>query len=129
MHTAEKAFTKSVAFADSFPFSTSSVSTELLDEYWRQRKALRDLYTDETVQLDTLVKAIRTKGYTEDKKRQLYLIFLGYMNVLASMVELLETYLPTTAPKDEELSETVARFDGLRKFARLNVKGLLSFMK
>ena len=124
IYQAEKTFAKAVAFSDSFPFSTASVEAEQLAEYNQQRNALRDLVTDETAQLDTLTKAIRTKGYTEDEKKQLYLLLLGYIDIAASVFERLRVQVPAKLPKDEELEATQARFERVRNFARLNVKGI-----
>ena len=105
-----------------------SVPAEALAEYWRSRYALRDLYTDETAQLDTLTKAIRTKGYSEAEKKQLYLLLLGYFDIAASIFGLLETHVPRPLPPDEEWAETDDRFDRIRKFARLNVKGIAGLL-
>ena len=125
VYEAETAFTKVVAFADTFPFLAAAATPEQLDDYWRGRRALRDLFTDETTQLDTLTKAIRLKAYTEAEKKQLYLLLLGYMDIAATIFERLITQVPTSAlPKDEELEETAARFVRVQKFARLNVKGI-----
>ncbi|RZK38293.1 MAG: hypothetical protein EOO57_04320 [Hymenobacter sp.] len=124
IYQAERAFNKAVAFADSFPFSPASVEGEQLAEYQQQRNALRDLFTDETAQLDTLTKAIRTKGYSEDEKKQLYLLLLGYLDIAASVFERLSVQVPARLPKDEELEATQARFERVRNFARLNVKGI-----
>lgn len=129
VYEAERNFTRSVAFADSFPFPATSVNADLLAEYWKQRNALRDLYTDEATQLTALVQAIRTKKYEESEKRQLYLLLLGYVDVLASVVQLLETHLPVHPPKDEELTETKLRFNRLRDFIRLNIKGMPNLLK
>lgn len=128
IYQAETAFKASVAFADSFPFSTTSVEAGQLAEYTRQRSALRDLFTDETTQLDTLTKAIRTKGYTEDEKKQLYLLLLGYLDIAASIFERLSVQVPGKLPKDEELEATQARFERVRSFARLNVKGIAGIL-
>ncbi|MGI4867301.1 MAG: hypothetical protein ACRYFZ_25510 [Janthinobacterium lividum] len=124
IYQAEKAFSKAVAFADSFPFSPASVEAVQLAEYNQQRNALRDLFTDETAQLDTLTKAIRTKGYSEDEKKQLYLLLLGYIDIAASVFERLSVQIPARLPKDEELEANQARFERIRNFARLNVKGI-----
>lgn len=124
VYEAETAFAQATAFAEAFPFSIASASEEQLATYWLRRRALRDLFTDETAQLDTLNKAIRTKGYAEAEKKQLYLLLLGYMDIAASIFERLHTEVPKPLPKDEELEETTARFDRVRKFARLNVKGI-----
>jgi hypothetical protein len=128
IYQAEAAFAKLVAFADSFPFSVASIQAEQLAEYHSQRNALRDLFTDETAQLDTLVKAIRTKGYTEDEKKQLYLLLLGYMDIASLVFERLDEQVPAKLPKDEVLEETKAKFDRVRKLARLNVRGIAGLL-
>jgi hypothetical protein len=128
MYEAEAAFRKSVAFAEVFPFSAASATFEQLDGYNKQRNALRDLYTDETAQLDTLNKAIRTKGYAEDEKKQLYLLLLGYMDIAASVFELLDSCVPAKLEKDDALEDTKARFDRVQKFARMNVKGVAGLL-
>ncbi|MVN74886.1 hypothetical protein GO988_00950 [Hymenobacter sp. HMF4947] len=128
IYQAEAAFTKAVAFADAFPFLASAVEAELLAEYDRQRSALRDLFTDETAQLDTLTKAIRTKGYSEDEKKQLYLLLLGYLDIAAAVFERLAVQVPVRLPKDAELEATQARFERVRNFARLQVKGMAGLL-
>src|SRR6476469_5809803 len=128
LYAAEAAFLKASAFASDFPFSVGSVPAEAQAEYWRSRHALRDLYTDETTQLDTLTKAIRTKAYAEAEKKQLYLLWLGYFDIAASIFGLLETHVPRPLPPDEEWAETNARFERIRKFARLNVKGIAGLL-
>ncbi|SNR41628.1 hypothetical protein [Hymenobacter mucosus] len=124
VYGAEKTFLKATAFAETFPFALHSASEEEQAEYASARSTLRDLYTDETTQLDTLVKAIRTKGYSEDQKKQLYLLILGYMDIAASVFALLITHVPTKMPEDEELTATQDKFERVLKFARLNVKGI-----
>ena len=128
VYEAEAAFAKVVAFAEAFPFPASSASSEQLDDYGRGRRALRDLFTDETTQLDTLTKAIRLKAYTEAEKKQLYLLLLGYMDIAATIFERLIIQVPAPLPKDEELEETAARFVRVQKFARLNVKGIAGLL-
>ena len=128
VYEAEAAYTQATAFAEAFPFAVSSASPAQLETYWQRRNALRDLFTDETTQLDTLNKAIRSKGYAEAEKKQLYLLLLGYIDIAASIFERLHTEVPTALPKDEELEETAARFDRVRKFARLNVKGIAGLL-
>ena len=128
VYEAETAFARATAFAETFPFPVSSASAEQLAMYGQRRNALRDLFTDETAQLDTLNKAIRGKGYAEAEKKQLYLLLLGYMDIAASIFERLHTEIPTPLAKDEELEETTARFDRVRKFARLNVKGIAGLL-
>ncbi|GAB3300161.1 hypothetical protein GCM10027511_15370 [Hymenobacter humi] len=124
VYEAEAKFVQAVAFTLEFPFSTSTASAEQLDGFWRQRRALQDLFIDETTQLDTLTKAIRVKGYADDEKKQLYLLLLGYMDIAATVFERLQTQVPDRLPKDDELEQTTARFSRVQKFARLNVKGL-----
>lgn len=129
VYAAETAFVQAVAFAnDAFPFSNSAATAEQLDDYNQRRRALRDLFTDETTQLDTLTKAIRVKGYAEDEKKQLYLLLLGYMDIAATVFARLHTQVPAALPKDEELEETTARFARVQKFARLNVKGIAGIL-
>lgn len=120
VYAAEKSFLAATAF----PVALHTATEEQQADYHASRNALRDLHTDETAQLDTLVKAIRTKGYSEDQKKQLYLLILGYMDIAASVFELLHTHVPTKQPEDEALAEATARFERVKKFARLNVKGL-----
>ena len=129
VYAAEAAFVGAVAFAEgTFPFATSAASADQLQEYGQRRRALRDLFTDETTQLDTLTKAIRVKGYAEDEKKQLYLLLLGYMDIAASVFERLLTQVPTPLPKDEELEEATAKFARVQKFARLNIKGIAGLL-
>ena len=128
VYEAETAFAQATSFAEAFPFAVTSVSAEQLATYWQRRNALRDLFTDETTQLDTLNKAIRGKGYTEIEKKQLYLLLLGYMDIAGAIFERLHTEVPNALPPDEELAETTARFDRVRKFARLNVKGIAGLL-
>lgn len=128
LYAAEAAFVKASTFASEFPFSASGVPAEALAGYWRRRHALRDLFTDETAQLDTLTKAIRTKGYSETERKQLYVLLLGYFDIAAAVFGLLDTHVPRPLPPDEEWAETAARFDRIRKFARLNVKGIAGLL-
>lgn len=128
VYSAEKSFLAATAFVDEFPFALHAATQEQQDDFSKSRNALRDLYSDETTQLDTLAKAIRTKGYSEDQKKQLYLLILGYMDIAASIFELLTTHVPTKLPEDEELQEVAAKFERVKKFARLNVKGLAGLL-
>lgn len=129
VYAAETAYTQAVAFADgAFPFAASAASTEQLHEYGQRRQVLRDLFTDETLQLDTLTKAIRVKGYADYEKKQLYLLLLGYMDIAATAFVRLHTQAPAALPKDEELEETTAKFARVQKFARLNVKGIAGLL-
>ena len=128
VYEAEKNFLAATAFVDAFPFASHTATEEQQADYWTARNALRDLHTDETTQLDTLVKAIRTKGYSEDQKKQLYLLILGYMDIAASVFALLHTHVPTKQPEDEVLTEATAKFERVKKFARLNVKGIAGLL-
>ena len=128
IYQAEAAFAKSVAFAEAFPFPVAALEADQLATYMQQRGALRDLFTDETTQLDTLTKAIRTKGYAEEEKKQLFMLLLGYLDIAASVFERLRVQVPSQLPKDEELADTQAKFDRLRNFARLNVKGIAGLL-
>lgn len=124
LYLAEKTYLDAVAATDSFFVAAGPVASYLLDEYWKQRKVLRDLYTDETNQLAVLVKTIRTKAYAADEKRQLYLLILGYISVLASVAKLLDTHASTILPQDAELAETAAQFSHLQKLVHLYIKGV-----
>ena len=128
VYAAESTFVKAVAFTDAFPFPASAASEEQLHDYEQQRRALRDLFTDETTQLDTLVKAIRLKTYAEDEKKQLYLLLLGYMDIAATVFERLHTQVAARQPKDEDLEVTADRFARVQKFARLNIKGIAGLL-
>ncbi|WP_324673042.1 hypothetical protein [Hymenobacter sp. GOD-10R] len=128
VYEAEQVFLKATAFADFFPFTASLVEEDQLQEYWKCRNKLRDLYSDETAQLDTLVKAIRTKSYSEEGKKQLYLLILGYMDIVSIVFELLSTRVPTKLATEEELAETNVKFDRVRRFARLNIKGIINLL-
>jgi hypothetical protein len=124
LYNTEKDFVNSVSFTNSFPFLTTEVNADTLDTYQKQWKLLRDLYTDETIQLDTLLKAIRSKKYNENEKKQLYLLILGYMSVLTSIVKTLYTHVPVNHPVDEELLETNSKFERLQNLTRLYIKGI-----
>lgn len=129
IYEAEAAFAKATAFADTFPFLAAEVAPELLADYHQKYSALRDLFIDETAQLDTLAKAIRTKSYTEDEKKQLYLLLLGYLDIAALVFGRLAVQVPVRQPKDEEQEATQARFERVRNLARLYVKGLPSLLR
>ncbi|OGX82892.1 hypothetical protein [Hymenobacter coccineus] len=75
-----------------------------------------------------MTKAIRTKGYAADEKKQLYLLLLGYIDIAATVFALLDSHAPTTLAADDELAETKARFDRVKNFARLNVKGVAGLL-
>jgi hypothetical protein len=124
LYSTEKYFINSANFTDSFPFSTSEISEEVLNNYQKQWKLLLDLYTDETIQLDTLLKAIRGKKYTENEKKQLYLLILGYTNMLTSITKVLFTHVPANQPVNEELLETNSKFERLQNLIRLYIKGV-----
>jgi hypothetical protein len=54
---------------------------------------------------------------------------LGYLDIAASVFERLTTQVPSQLPKDEELEDTQARFERVRSFARLHVKGISGLLK
>ena len=124
LYAAETRFRAAAAFAGAFPFSPAAHPTEVVEDYAQRRRELIDLQTDETAQLEILTKAIRTKGYTADEKKQLYLLLLGYVDIAGSVFALLDTHVPAPLPKNEEWDDTKGRFERVRNFARLNVKGL-----
>ncbi|OGX90680.1 hypothetical protein [Hymenobacter coccineus] len=128
VYAAEAAYRQAVAFAPDVPFAAAAATADQLDAYGKQRSALRDLFADETTQLDQLTKAIRTKGYAADEKKQLYVLLLGYIDIAASVFALLDSHAPTTLAADDELAETKARFDRVKNFARLNVKGVAGLL-
>ena len=128
VYEADTAFGRATAFAEKFPFPLSAATPEQLADYTQQRNRLRDLFTDEANQLDTLNKAIRTKAYAEDDKKQLYLLLLGYIDIAGAIFGRLHTEIPNVLPKDEALEETTARFERVRNFARLNVKGIAGLL-
>ncbi|MCB2407483.1 hypothetical protein [Hymenobacter lucidus] len=124
VYAAEKDFRAATAFTTSFPFSAAQVEPEILADYQQQRLYLRDLFIDETNQLDSLVKAVRTKSYQEDEKKLLLLMILGYIDIADSIFSLLDTHRPSKLEKDEELEETTAKFGRVKSFVRLNIKGI-----
>ncbi|UOQ72093.1 hypothetical protein [Hymenobacter cellulosilyticus] len=124
VYAAEKDFRAATSFTTSFPFSAAQTEPQQLADYQQQRLYLRDLYIDETNQLDSLVKAVRTKNYQEDEKKLLLLMILGYIDIAASIFDLLETHRPSKLDKDEELEETTAKFERVKNFVRLNIKGI-----
>ena len=124
VYAAEKDFRAATRFTDTFPFSAASLEPQQLLDYQHQRAVLRDLYVDETSQLDSLVKAVRLKGYQEDDKKLLFLMILGYMDLAETVFDLLDTHRPTKLEPDEELDEAAARFERVRNFTRLNIRGI-----
>ncbi|MCR5888917.1 hypothetical protein LRS06_14305 [Hymenobacter sp. J193] len=124
VYAAEKSFRAAIPRTEDLPFSAAQVEPQQLFEYQQQRAELRDLYLDETAQLDSLVKAVRLKSYQEDEKKLLLLMILGYMDVAATIFALLDTHRPSRLEPDEELAETTARFERIRNFVRLNIKGI-----
>lgn len=124
VYAAEKDFRAATAFAHEFPFSAAALEPQQLLDYQHQRAVLRDLFVDETTQLDSLVKAVRQKSYPEDDKKLLFLMILGYMDVAATIFTLLDTHRPSRMEKDEELEETATKFERVRNFVRLNIRGL-----
>jgi hypothetical protein len=125
LYETEEAFNKCLTFADAYPFDKSAVGAEILEEYWSLRKSLRNLYIDEVNQLESLIKAVRHKDYNEGDKKHLFLLILGYMDVLEATTEGLGQYVPKSLQKDEELANSAASFGKLKKFVRLNIRGIL----
>lgn len=128
VYAAEKDFRAATRFTDTFPFSAASLEPQQLLDYQQQRNQLRDLFVDETTQLDSLVKAVRLKSYQEDEKKLLLLMILGYMDIAESIFGLLATHRPTQLPPDEELQEATARFERVKNFARLNIRGIAGLL-
>jgi hypothetical protein len=124
VYAAEKQFRAATTFTTDFPFSAAALEPQQLLDYQHQRAVLRDLFVDETTQLDSLVKAVRQKSYAEDDKKLLFLMILGYMDVAATIFALLDTHRPSRMEKDEELEETATKFERVRNFVRLNIRGL-----
>jgi|GEM_PF-1965406 len=124
VYAAEKDFRAATAFTTDFPFSPAAFEPQVLLDYQQERARLRDLYVDETTQLDSLVKAVRTKNYQDDEKKLLLLMILGYMDIAEATFTLLDVRRPSRLDKDEELEETTAKFERVRNFVRLNIKGI-----
>ncbi|SHI59283.1 hypothetical protein SAMN02745146_1124 [Hymenobacter daecheongensis DSM 21074] len=124
VYAAEKDFRAATSFTDAFPFSPAAFEPQVLLDYQQHRAQLRDLYIDETTQLDSLVKAVRTKSYEEDGKKLLLLMILGYMDIAETIFALLDVRRPSKLEKDEELEETTAKFERVKNFVRLNIKGI-----
>ena len=125
LYETEEAFNRCLTFADAYPFEQSAINEENLEEYWSQRKNLRNLFIDEVNQLDSLINAVRHKGYKEEDKKHLFLLILGYMDLLEATTEGLFQFVPKSLPKDEELADSATRLDRLKKFVRLNIRGVL----
>ncbi|KUG06373.1 hypothetical protein [Solirubrum puertoriconensis] len=124
LYEAEKGFKSSLRFTDTFPFAAHTVEYEVMAEYQNQRTRLRDLFVDEVQALGELVKAIKNKSYAADDKKQLFLLILGYADLLWTVCSGLEEYVSTKQPVDAELEEAKASFERVKAFARLNVKGV-----
>ncbi|MFD2786806.1 hypothetical protein [Hymenobacter rubripertinctus] len=124
VYAAETDFRAATRFTETFPFPTSAATPQQLLDYQHQRAVLRDLFVDETSQLDTLVKAIRTKGYAEADKKLLLLMILGYLDLAETVFSLLNTHRPSQPEPDEELDEARSRFERVRNFVRLNIRGV-----
>ena len=128
IYAAEKEFRDATSFIETFPFAAASLTPQQLLDYQQQRRLLRDLFVDETTQLDSLVKAIRLKSYQEDEKKLLLLMILGYMDVAEAVFALLDSHRPIKLEPDEELAEATGRFARVRNFVRLNIKGLANLL-
>lgn len=129
IYAAETDYRAATRFTETFPFPASAATPQQLLDYQHQRAVLRDLFVDETSQLDTLVKAIRTKGYAEDDKKLLLLMILGYLDLAETVFALLDTQRPSQLEPDEELDEARGRFERIRNFVRLNIRGIAGLLK
>jgi hypothetical protein len=124
VYAAEADFRAATAFTPVFPFNAAAFEPQVLLDYQQHRAKLRDLFVDETTQLDSLVKAVRTKSYQEDEKKLLLLMILGYLDIAGAIFALLDVRRPSKLEKDEELEETAAKFERVKNFVRLNIKGI-----
>ncbi|MCA8831344.1 hypothetical protein [Hymenobacter pini] len=124
VYAAEQDFRSATRFTDTFPFPPQLPTPEQQLEYQRRRNELRDLLSDEATQLDSLVKAVRQKNYQEDDKKLLFLMILGYMDLAETVFNLLNTHRPTKLEPDEEWQDATARFERVRNFVRLNIRGI-----
>ncbi|MBT9395215.1 hypothetical protein KLP40_18750 [Hymenobacter sp. NST-14] len=129
VYAAEADFRAATRFTETFPFPNSAATPQQLLDYQHQRAVLRDLFMDETVQLDTLVKAVRTKGYAEADKKLLLLMILGYLDLADTVFSLLDTHRPSQQEPDEELDEARTRFERVRNFTRLNIRGVAGLLQ
>jgi hypothetical protein len=125
LYKQEKLFTNTLVFTDAYPFNPNLIAEDKLREYWFYRNSLRDLFIDETIQLGNLIKAIKQKEFVEDEKKQLYLLILGYMDIAGIVFKNLEVYLPVSFKLDDELENYLLRFEKLKKYLRLNIKGVM----
>ncbi|MBC6608924.1 hypothetical protein H8B13_19035 [Hymenobacter sp. BT188] len=124
LYEADKSFKNSLRFTDTFPFAAQAVEYEVLVEYTKQHTKLRDLFVDEVEQLGVLVKAVKTKPYTSDEKKQLFTLILGYADLLWSVCSELEECVSTKHIVNNEWEEAKASFERVKAFARLHVKGI-----
>lgn len=124
IYAAEDSFFKCLTFADAYPFEAAIVDKDSLSIYWEERTQLRNLFIDETMQLATLVKAIRLKNYEDSAKKQLYMILLGYFTIVENIKDTLNIYSPTKVTLDTEFDNAASNFDRMRNFIKLNIKGL-----
>ncbi len=125
IYEAEEAFNRSLNFTDVYPFDVSLIDADKLEQYWLVRNNFRNLFIDEVVQLETLVKAVKSKKYEEADKKELYLLILGYVDIIKSVSEALDIYNPTLLPKDEELTAAKSQLCRITKFIRLQIRGVL----
>ncbi|RNI23365.1 hypothetical protein [Rufibacter latericius] len=124
IYAVEKMFDNSLIVAEKFPFNPAYVEPEKLESFMQCRTNLRDLFIDEVSQLSILVKTIRSKNYNEEDKKQLFMLLLGYLDVASTALGKLQEYTHTKLPIDLELENTLTAFDKLKKFTRLNIKGI-----
>jgi hypothetical protein len=124
LYETEKQSNKCLIFADEYPFDPKVVDAEKLNEYWIHRNKLKDLFIDETEQLATLVKTINQKNYKEEDKKYLFLLILGYMDIVQSIFNNLEMYKPLELQTDEELANNLTKFNKIKNYVKLHIKGI-----
>ncbi|MBC3540422.1 hypothetical protein ACFSC6_11070 [Rufibacter sediminis] len=125
IYLVEKQFTDIIILSDVFPFNPNQVEKDKWEDYEIKRGNLRDLFIDETNQLEGLIKAIRQKKFNPTDSKQLLLLILGYVDIADSAFQKLFTYSFVTRNIDEMLESTQTRFVKLRNLIRLLIKGVI----
>jgi hypothetical protein len=124
LQQAQQQFLRHRVPAAAYPFDPQEAEADQLTAYGEHRTTLRNLFIDEAQQLYTLVQALRSKSYTVADKRQLFLLLLGYVDLVNAATEALDYYVPQALPVDEELEEAKARLEKIRKGLRLYMQGI-----
>lgn len=124
LQQAQQQFLRHRVPAASYPFDAQDAGADQLTAYQEHRDTLRNLFIDETQQLHALVQALRSKNYPAADKRQLFLLLLGYVDLVSAATEALDYYVPQALPADGELAEAKARLEKIRKGLRLHVQGI-----